>query len=138
MTEISDKGVAMKLKGFDANHVSLMLPLEDLGTMGQALNEVCNGIHVVDFELKMGLDEIEAEVILDNIVTIYRKLKESGIRDLSVRFSRRELGAIIGALKEVCKGIDDIEFSTRIGAKRSEVDQILEEIVPIYHQMKLM
>ncbi|MBI4965358.1 MAG: hypothetical protein HY913_18930 [Desulfomonile tiedjei] len=128
----------MKLTGFDADHVLLVLSRNELRAMGQALNEVCNGLRVVDFQIKMGSDKIETEGILDEIIPIYRKMKKSGNQDVEMNFSRRDLRAIIGAFEEVCKEIDAIDFSTRMGAQRSEVDQILAEIVPIYHQMKLM
>ena len=140
MTTISrDKKVTMELKKFDAQSVSLVLSLDELVTMAQALNEVCNGIYVSDFETKMGSDEIETlQLLEDFLIPIYRQMKRSGVSDSVVRFSRRQLRAVIGAFEEVCKEIDAIEFATRMGAERSEVDRILHEIVPIYHQMKLI
>jgi hypothetical protein len=129
----------MKLKEFDAQSVSLILSLDELVTMAQALNEVCNGLRVVDFHIKMGSDEIETLQLLEGyVIPIYKKMKKSGNQDVVISFSRRELRAVIGAFEEVCKEIDAIEFATRMGAQRSEVDQILDEIVPIYHQMKLI
>jgi hypothetical protein len=128
----------MQLKGFDADHVSFLLSRHELATMHQALNEVCHGLRVVDFEAKMGSEKSETWPILKNIGRIYKEMKKLGDQDVEMSLSRRQLRAIIGAFEEVCREIDDIEFSTRMGAERGEVDQILEEIVPIYHQMKLM
>lgn len=117
------------------DRVRLRVNLDELGTMGQALNEVCNGLYVADLEAKMGLSELETETILDSIVTIYRKMEPLGITDLSVHFGRRELGAIIGALQEVCEVLDPREFATRMGTPRSEVDHILKAISPMYQRM---
>jgi hypothetical protein len=126
----------MKLKRLTAGHVSLTLSRQELGTMGNSLNEVCNGIRVVDFESKMGGKRNEVEQILDNIIPVYRKMKQSKSSSVTVRFSDYELSAIIGALTTVSREIDEIEFYTRMGAELSEVEQILDQMTPIYHKMK--
>jgi hypothetical protein len=84
----------------------------------------------------MGGDVIKVEQVLDDIIPIYREMERTGSPYASVRFSRFELRAIIGALKTVCDEIELFEFQTLMGAYRSEVDEILETIVPIYRQMK--
>ncbi len=52
------------------DYVLLRLSLDELGTIGNALNEVCNGIRVVEFESKMGGSPSEVEQILDDIIPI--------------------------------------------------------------------
>jgi len=131
-----NKEAIMELKEFDASNVRLVVSLDDLGTMSNALNEVCNGFEVADFHTKMGGNEQEVERILDDIIPIYRQMERTESPRALVRFSRFELGAIIGALKEVCRGLDPDEFSIRMGATRAEVDEILDSIVPIYQKMK--
>jgi hypothetical protein len=42
--------------------------------------------------------------------------------------SRDELILINNALNEVCNGIDIREFSTRLGASRSEAEELLDAI----------
>ncbi len=126
----------MEVKGFDARHASLSLSHDELATISQALNEVCHGLRVDDFPSKMGSDESEVDRLLDEIIPTYYRMKQSRSRHVVVRLSARELRAIIGALREVCREIDEIEFATRMGVKRSEVDQILKEMVPIYRKMK--
>lgn len=126
----------MELKQFTVDYASFMMSRHELGTIGNALNEVCNGIHVVDFESKMGGDPKETERILDDIIPVYRKVKRTKSASAAVRFSRRELRAIIGALKEVLLEIDAIEFATRMGAEIREAKRILDQIVPIYRKMK--
>jgi len=126
----------MELKQLNADHAGLVLSRHELGTIGNAINEVCNGFRVADFEFKMGGDVPKVEQVLDDIIPVYRKMKRSGSPYVSVRFSRFELRAIIGALKTVCEEIDLIEFRTRMGATRDEVDEILDTIIPIYQKMK--
>ena len=137
MTASSKRKFIMEIKEFDARQVSLLLSRHELKMMNNALNEVCHGLRVVDFEAKMGSDKSETWPILKNIGRIYGEMKKSDNQDVEIGFSRRELRAIIGALQEVCESLDAWEFPIRMGAERSEVDQIMDEIVPTYHLMKL-
>lgn|GEM_PF-1044741 len=130
------KGVIMELKEFGVRYVKFDLSRHEIATMHQALNEVCNGFRVAAFELKMGGKVSEVDKIMDHTARVYRKMKRSGSPSASVRLSRFELRAIIGALKEVCREIDPIEFRTRMGATLAEVDAILDAIFPIYPKMK--
>ena len=125
----------MKLKGLNAGRALLLLSLDELGTIGNSLNEVCNGIHVADFESKMGGNPEEVEHILDEIIPIYRKADRPRSSDVTVSFSDGELRAIIGALKTVCREISEFEFQTSMGDELSEVEQILDQITPIYSKM---
>ncbi len=126
----------MKLKALAADRVSLTLSRDELGTMGNALNEVCSGLRVIDFESKMGGEADEVHQILLDIIPVYRKMKESRSSRVTLGFSCREVRSIIGALKEVLLEIDAIEFATRMGAEISEVEEILSQITPIYRKMK--
>ena len=126
----------MELKGLAADRVSLMVSRHDLGMMGNALNEVCSGLRVRDFTTKMGAPEDEVHQILLDIIPVYRQMERAGSPHARVRFSVWEVRAIIGALKEVRREIDAIEFFTRMGAELSEVDEILNELTAIYRKMK--
>lgn len=128
----------MQLKSLKAGRALLRLSLDALGTMGNALNEVCNGIRVADFESKMGGRPEEVEQILDEIIPIYRKADKVRSPHVTVSFSSREVRSIIGALKTVCREIDEIEFYTRMGAEISEVEEMIDKLIPIYHKMKEM
>jgi hypothetical protein len=127
----------MKLKGVEADHALLILSGSELRGMGNALNEICNGIFVADFTAKMGAEPDTVHQILLDMLAIYRKMKQSGSKQVVVRLSRSELRAIIGALKEVRQGIDAIEFFTRLGVECGEVDRILDEVISIYGKMKV-
>ncbi len=79
----------MELKELTADHVSLMLSRPELGTVSNALNEVCIGIHVADFESKMGGSPSEVEQILDDIIP-------SGI----IHFTKVTVSGVIGHLTD--------------------------------------
>jgi hypothetical protein len=130
--------VIMELREYDANHVVLKVSLHDLGIMGNALNEVCHGINVQDFEEKMGAEKEAVEQTLDSIIPVYRRKRKLGKSSVVARFTRSDLRAIIGALEEVDLELDDDDdFAARMGAERWEAQAILDTIVPIYHQMGL-
>jgi hypothetical protein len=126
----------MRLKDLNADRLLLHLSLDELGTIGNALGEVCHGLRVADFASKMGAERSEVIRLLDEIVPVYRKADRSRSSHVVVSFSSCEVRSIIGALKTVCREIDEFEFQTRMGDERSEVEQILDEITPIYSKMK--
>ena len=126
----------MEIQEFHRNFVVLGLTRSDLGTMGNSLNEVCNGFHVADFERKIGVPESEAEHFLHEIGKTYRQWKAESMSYGFRSFSRRELRAIIGAFHEVFIEMDyEFELHTRLGAWRWEMDKILSEITLIYQRM---
>jgi hypothetical protein len=84
----------------------------------------------------MGDKRKNVSLLLDQIVPVYRKADRSGSLHVTVSFSDGELRAIIGALKTVCREISEFEFQTRMGDERSEVEQLLDQIIPIYRKMK--
>jgi hypothetical protein len=125
----------MKPKDLNADRLSLRLSLDELGTIGNALNEVCHGLYVDHFASKMGDKRKNVSLFLDQIVPVYRKADRAGSSHVTVSFSAGELRAIIGALKTVCREIDEIEFHTRMGDELSEVEQMLDQITPIYRKI---
>jgi hypothetical protein len=128
--------MAMKFKKLSPDHISFMLSLHELGMIGNALGEVCAGLRVVNFVSKMGAERTEVVRLLDQIVPVYRKADRSGSSRVTLSISSRELRSIIGALRTVCREIAEFEFQTRMGAERSEVEEILDQITPIYLKMK--
>ena len=49
---------------------------EELGLIGNALNEVCNGVHIDDFEFqtRLGSERGKLQQLLTQIVTAYRSV----------------------------------------------------------------
>ena len=48
--------------------------------------------------------------------------------EADVELDRNELAILRQALNEVCGGLDIREFSTRMGAERTEVDELLSKL----------
>jgi hypothetical protein len=126
----------MKLQDLNADRLSLRLSLDELGTIGNALNEVCHGLRVANFTSKMGDKRKNVSLFLDQIVPVYRKADRSGSSHVTLSFSGRELRSIIGALRTVYREIAEFEFQTRMGDESSEVEEIIDKLIPIYRKMK--
>jgi hypothetical protein len=64
----------MELKKVDECGVLVVLSLDDLLTVCNALNEVCNGMDVPEFATRMGVTRDEALRLLNAANTIYEKV----------------------------------------------------------------
>jgi len=51
--------------------IILELTKEELGVLSNALNEVCNGIEVWEFDTRMGIKIEGAQKMLDFLISIY-------------------------------------------------------------------
>jgi hypothetical protein len=120
---------------FDDDEVSLQVSGHELAAISNSLNAVCHGLRVADFEAKMGAKRGNVEQKLDEILDCYDKMEEQGLTEGIVSFSNGELRMIIGALKEVCREIEDWEIPIRIGAEVDEIDEILVELITVYQKM---
>jgi hypothetical protein len=54
----------MKIVGKTLNEFTILVSNEEAVTINNALNEVCNGIDVPEFETRMGCKETEARKLL--------------------------------------------------------------------------
>jgi len=61
--------------------VVLELSKDELGVLSNALNEVCNGIEVWEFDTRMGIKIENARTMLDSLATIYRKFDQIAFDD---------------------------------------------------------
>ena len=58
----------MKVKSLDSGLALVELTVQDISTINNALNEVCNGIHLEgEFDTRMGCSVEEARDLLDEI-----------------------------------------------------------------------
>lgn len=65
----------MKLQHISNETVIIEFSKNDLGLIDNALNEVCNGIEVKDFDRKMGVTIDDARKILRDLTSFYREIK---------------------------------------------------------------
>ena len=57
--------------------IVLELSQDELGVLSNALNEVCNGIEVWEFDTRMGINIENARIILESLTSIYKKANQS-------------------------------------------------------------
>ena len=59
----------MKLKSRTADEITLSLSQDELRSIANALNEVCNGVHIAGFEfaMRLGVDRAELAAILGEL-----------------------------------------------------------------------
>ncbi|MFH0821639.1 MAG: hypothetical protein V2B18_02725 [Pseudomonadota bacterium] len=122
------------LKALEADSVVLTLSWGGFANIGKALNEVCLGYRVKDFSTKMGAERDKVKQILLAGNPVRDHMVASDFDYVSVRLSRWELRAIIGALQEVCSELG-FEFYARMGVEVGELAQMTAELVPIYDEM---
>lgn len=65
----------MKLMNSDSKSAELALTLDELLTLHQSLNEVCNGIEIFEFETRMGVSEKEASSLMNAIREVIFKMR---------------------------------------------------------------
>jgi hypothetical protein len=67
----------MKIKNFDQGTATVELTWDEIGTLNNALNEVCNGVHLEgEFHTRMGCSVEEARVLLAVINKLGTTMKE--------------------------------------------------------------
>lgn len=63
----------MKSIKFNKSKIVLELTNDELGVLSNALNEVCNGIKVLNFEKTIGIDIDAARGLLKSLTLIYKE-----------------------------------------------------------------
>ena len=58
------------------DRIILELSQDELGVLGNALNEVCNGIEIWEFDTPMGIKIENAKIILESLNSIYIKANQ--------------------------------------------------------------
>ena len=61
--------------------IVLELSRNELGVLSNALNEVCNGIEVWEFDTRMGIKIENARIILESLTSIYKKANQASSND---------------------------------------------------------
>jgi len=92
--------------------LSFQFNREDLGHLNDALNEVCNGFEVANFEAAIGLSHEQAAALLQRV---------HGAGSLQkLNLSLPELDAIRNAITAVLAELDASEYATRMGFEVAE------------------
>jgi len=97
----------------------------ELAVINNALNEVCNGIPVVDLSAHVvGLRD-RARALLRKA---HRILETCSVDEVVVVFPRDELRVAREALDEVRKRISEWEFHARLGAELDEAGELRDQV----------
>jgi hypothetical protein len=90
----------------------LMLDREELRHLNNALNEVCNGFAVANFEAAIGVTKSQATDLLQRVHRL------DGQRRMELALS--DLDALRNSLTSVLSELEPWEYSTRMGFEVSE------------------
>ncbi len=73
----------MYVQKINKGQVIIDLTEDELGLLGNCLNEICHGIKVLDFESKIGIEKQTAQLMLKDISKIYKIMdqKIEGVED---------------------------------------------------------
>jgi len=61
----------------EKDKIVLEISKDELGVLSNALNEVCNGIEVWEFDTRLGIQIEDARIMLDSLIEIYKKTDEN-------------------------------------------------------------
>jgi hypothetical protein len=67
----------MEVIKIDAEKATIKFTLDDLLNLNQALNEICHGLRVPNFELKIGVSKEEAKRLLMAVQTLLDEMESS-------------------------------------------------------------
>lgn len=65
----------MQVISTDTNGANVLLTVQDLLTISNALNEVCNGLDMQEFSTRMGVGLDEALCLLKQVGTLYNEVE---------------------------------------------------------------
>lgn len=144
----------MDLIKFDSNNVIIKMTEDEIRGVGNSMNEVCNGLKVIDFKLKMRVFKDTASQLLSLISSIYHKIKNYNLTDIEdennefkikldkigydtfmIEISITALVILINAVKVVLNELEDWEFETRMGVSLEEACCILKNLTFIHQKI---
>ena len=120
----------MVIRSTNGSH-SLELSMSELKIIHQALNEVCNGFKIDDFEKTIGFSRESVVSEMDRLKKIYAEaVRENDRESVDVRVAPNQLQIYRSALQEACREIDEWEFDSRFDSVKSEALGLLSQLGP--------
>lgn len=111
--------------------VGILFSTDELYILNQALNEVCNGLYLENFEKCMNAKREEVNSLLLKIHTIcIRKCRlfQCEQNGLVVHLLDSDIFLLKSSLEIVCCEIDKFEFDTRLGTSINNVIALLDSL----------
>ena len=66
----------MEVLGKRAGSADIRVTADELLIIGNALNEICHGFDIAEFQTRIGASRTEAQLLLRSVGTLYRDLSQ--------------------------------------------------------------
>jgi len=127
----------MNLINIKDTQVDLRLKLDDVLSVNNALNEVCNGLDLPDFGSQIGCKKDYALNFLGRFSSFYERTLNPNREDgYCINFSLQEIILIIQSFRAILDEIEPFEFETRLGVERDYISKLLEEFIYVYNETR--
>lgn len=110
--------------------ITLRLSDDEIGHWNNALNEVCNGFSVANFQAAIGIPRDRAATLLERIHALTAGCPEV--------FGSDEVLAVRNALTATLTELDAAEFHTRMGFSVEESREMRNALDALAGQMRLV
>ena len=101
--------------------------MDDVWPLGNILNEICHGVHVVSFEEKIGAKYEDIYRLLEKISKIYKESKAEQLQEITLALNEEELQIIEKSFREVLNHLD-WDFQTRVGIEIVAAEKIINKL----------
>ena len=105
--------------------IDLSTPREEIGELGNALNEVLNGFTVRDFDRRIG-SRADVERLMRHVGDAYRASGED--QEVLIQLDAAQVQILRNALKAVLEAFDAGEFETRMGCTQLHARELMARI----------
>lgn len=103
------------------------ISIKEIRLIHQAINEVCYGLKVVDFNATIGSRAFAIKT-LERLGRVYEENTKVRNSRINLILTPDDVQLFCNALAEVLKQIDDWEFDTRMGAERAMAVLLLNQL----------
>lgn len=120
------------------NDSIIKFSLDELLVMANSLNEVCNGIHVRNFENVIGTSESKVEELLRVIGELYEStLKKNNVNENfgTLEMTKTEISILSNVLIEVINQIEPWEYHSRIGMDVTDGIQLKDSLLRLLKEL---
>jgi len=120
----------LKIERYSNADAVLLLNRDEMGMINNALNEVCNGIYLREFDSRMGAPVDAVRAVLRPVHDLLLTIRKNGLpkSEIVITFALNELAVMRNALAVILQEIDEVEFETRLGATQKEIDALGTQI----------
>ena len=104
------------------HRIEVELSPYDVALFSNALNEVCHGLRIPEFELLIGAPRSEVGELFDKVRTLGTEKPER------ITATRKELSILQSAIRETLRRLRSTEFPIRTGVPFAFGEEVLREL----------